>query len=48
MDFPCFVGSVVQGQALARGLLPLQQVQSVLGGQTVRQQGGQDLLRQLL
>lgn len=41
-------GLVVQGQALARGLLPVQQVPRVTGGQAVRLQVGQDLLRQLL
>lgn len=41
-------GLVVQGQALARGLLSVQQVPRVPGGQAVRLQVGQDLLRQLL
>jgi hypothetical protein len=30
-----FAGFVLQGEALARGLLPLQQVQDQLGGQAV-------------
>lgn len=42
------VGSVLQRQALARGVLPVQQVSHVLGGQAVRLQVRQDLLRQLL
>ena len=36
-----FTGLVVQGEALARGLLPLQQVQDQSRRQTVRQQGRQ-------
>lgn len=43
-----FPGSVVQRQALARGLLPLRKVSRVAGRQAVRLQARQDLLRQLL
>lgn len=41
-------GPVVQRQALARGVLPVRQVPRVAGGQAVRLQARQDLLRQLL
>lgn len=41
-------GSVLQGQALARGLLPVRQVSRVSGRQAVRLETRQDLLWQLL
>lgn len=41
-------GSLVQGQALAREVLPVQQVPGVAGGQAVRVQDGADILRPLL
>ena len=41
-------GPVVQGQALAREVLPVLQVPRVPGRQAVRQQDGEDLLRPVL
>ena len=40
-----FSGPVLQGQALARGVLPVLQVPRLAGRQAVRLQGGQNLLR---
>lgn len=41
-------GPLLQGKALARSVLSVQQVSRVAGRQAVRLQGRQDLLRQLL
>ena len=41
-------GPFLQGEALARVVLPVQKVPHLPGGQAVRVQGGPDLLRLLL
>jgi len=41
-------GSLLQREALARVVLRMLHLQQQSGGQTVRQQRGQDLLRRLL
>lgn len=43
-----FAGSFVQGKALARGLLPLQQMPRLFSRQAIRVEEREDLLRQLL